>query len=49
MSEYYVRTEGGYRLGPYDSYAFAWYAGLENFGLEGWIITEIKGDCREEA
>ena len=47
MSEFYVKTDGGYCIGPYDSYAFAWYAALENFGLEGWIITEIKGD-REE-
>ena len=41
---YYVVTSGGYRMGPYDSYTFAWYAGLENFGLGGWKVSEIKGD-----
>lgn len=45
---FWVTTERGYRIGPYDSYAAAWYAGLENFGLGGWIVSEEKGD-REEA
>lgn len=44
---YCVTTDGGYRMGPYDSYAEAWYAGLENFGLGGWIVSEIKGDRGE--
>lgn len=37
---YYVTTESGYRIGPYEDYASAWYAGLNNFGLEGWIISK---------
>ena len=36
---YWVTTTGGYRIGPYDDYAFAWEAAIENFGFEGWTIT----------
>ena len=41
---FYVTTDGGCSIGPYESYAEAWYAGLEYLGLEGWIVSEIKGD-----
>lgn len=46
---YYVTTDGGNLMGPYESYAEAWYSALENFGLEGWVITEIQRESREEA
>lgn len=36
---YYVTTTGGYRIGPYDDYAGAWYAAIERFGFEGWVIS----------
>lgn len=39
MMTYWVTTEAGYRLGPYDSYADAFFAASINFGLEGWTIS----------
>ena len=36
---YWVTTDGGYRLGPYEDYASAWEAATINFGMEGWTIS----------
>ena len=41
---YWVTTEGGYRMGPFDDYAMAWYSAIYNLGFEGWIISKEKGD-----
>ena len=45
---YWITTEAGYRIGPYDTYANAWYSAVENFGFEGWVISST-GDIRGEA
>ena len=36
---YWVTTDGGYRLGPYEDYASAGEAATINFGMEGWTIS----------
>lgn len=36
---WYVTTSGGYRIGPYEDYAFAYEAATINFGMEGWEIS----------
>ena len=36
---WYVTTDGGYRIGPYDSYDEAFDKAVLNFGMEGWVIT----------
>lgn len=43
---YWVTTDGGYRLGPYEDYALAWYSAIYNLGFEGWIIS--REGSREE-
>ena len=39
---YWVTTESGYRIGPYEDYAGAWNAAIINFGFEGWIISSTQ-------
>lgn len=39
---YWVTTNGGYRIGPYDDYATAIQAAWINFGFEGWKITKTQ-------
>ena len=36
---YYVTTDGGFRIGPFDDYAKAYEAAIINFGMEGWEIS----------
>ena len=36
---YYVTTDGGFRIGPFDDYAKAYEAATINFGMEGWTIS----------
>ena len=36
---YFVTTDGGYRIGPFDDYAKAYEAATINFGMEGWTIS----------
>ena len=38
---YWVTTDGGFRIGPYEDYANAYFAALNQFGFEGWIISRI--------
>ena len=35
---YWVETSGGYKFGPYDDYACAWYLAVYNLGFTGWKI-----------
>ena len=37
---YWVTTEGGYRLGPFDDYVKAYESALINLGFEGWTISK---------
>lgn len=36
---YFVTTDGGYRIGPFDDYAKAYESATINFGMEGWTIS----------
>lgn len=36
---YWVTTESGFRIGPYENYAEAFFAATVNFGMEGWVIS----------
>lgn len=36
---YFVTTDGGFRIGPFDDYAKAYEAATINFGMEGWTIS----------
>lgn len=39
---YWVTTDSGFRIGPYEDYAGAWNAAIINFGFEGWIISNTR-------
>lgn len=39
---YWVVTLGGSRIGPYEEYADAFWAALNYFGFDAWIITSSK-------
>ena len=45
---YWVNTEGGYRMGPYEEYCLAWYSAVYNLGFEGWIISKEQANREEE-
>lgn len=36
---YWVTTEAGFRIGPYEDYALAFEAAIINFGFDGWTIS----------
>ena len=37
---YWVTTDGGYRMGPFDDYESAFFAATINLGFEGWTISK---------
>lgn len=36
---YFVTTDGGFRIGPYEDYCKAYFSAIEQLGFEGWVIT----------